>query len=140
MAKLGDFLNSINQTKVNIMDEDALTEKEYPPFVVNRTLSYFLDTIMYANEINTHHHADNKLQFDYLLNSIRSKRRFSRWLKPDENKNLDVIKEYYGYSNQKAKDALNILTDDQLSLLNERMEKGGLKNGRNNRSKKGNTP
>lgn len=140
MAKLGDFLNSINQTKVNIMDEDALTEKEYPPFVVNRTLSYFLDTIMYANEINTHHHADNKLQFDYLLNSIRSKRRFSRWLKPDENKNLDVIKEYYGYSNQKAKDALNILTEDQLSLLNERMEKGGLKNGRNNRSKKGNTP
>ena len=114
MAKLGDFLNSINQTKVNIMDEDALTEKEYPPFVVNRTLSYFLDTIMYANEINTHHHADNKLQFDYLLNSIRSKRRFSRWLKPDENKNLDVIKEYYGYSNQKAKDALNILTEDQL--------------------------
>jgi len=140
MAKLGDFLNSINQTKVNIMDEDALTEKEYPPFVVNRTLSYFLDTIMYANEINTHHHADNKLQFDYLLNSIRSKRRFSRWLKPDENKNLDVIKEYYGYSNQKAKDALNILTEDQLSLLNERMEKGGLKNGRNNRSKKGNKP
>ena len=140
MAKLGDFLNSINQTKVNIMDEDALTEKEYPPFVVNRRLSYFLDTIMYANEINTHHHADNKLQFDYLLNSIRSKRRFSRWLKPDENKNLDVIKEYYGYSNQKAKDALNILTEDQLSLLNERMEKGGLKNGRNNRSKKGNTP
>ena len=140
MAKLGDFLNSINQTKVNIMDEDALTEKEYPPFVVNRTLSYFLDTIMYANEINTHHHADNKLQFDYLLNSIRSKRRFSRWLKPDENKNLDVIKEHYGYSNQKAKDALNILTEDQLSLLNKRMEKGGLKNGRNNRSKKGNTP
>ena len=140
MAKLCEFLNSINQTKVNIMDEDALTEKEYPPFVVNRTLSYFLDTIMYANEINTHHHADNKLQFDYLLNSIRSKRRFSRWLKPDENKNLDVIKEYYGYSNQKAKDALNILTEDQLSLLNERMEKGGLKNGRNNRSKKGNTP
>ncbi len=140
MAKLGDFLNSINQTKVNIMDEDALTEKEYPPFVVNRTLSYFLDTIMYANEINTHHHADNKLQFDYLLNSIRSKRRFSRWLKPDENKNLDVIKEHYGYSNQKAKDALNILTEDQLSLLNERMEKGGLKNGRNNRSKKGNKP
>ena len=122
------------------MDEDALTEKEYPPFVVNRTLSYFLDTIMYANEINTHHHADNKLQFDYLLNSIRSKRRFSRWLKPDENKNLDVIKEYYGYSNQKAKDALNILTEDQLSLLSIRMEKGGLKNGRNNRSKKGNTP
>ena len=122
------------------MDEDALTEKEYPPFVVNRTLSYFLDTIMYANEINTHHHADNKLQFDYLLNSIRSKRRFSRWLKPDENKNLDVIKEYYGYSNQKAKDALNILTEDQLSLLSKRMEKGGLKNGRNSRSKKGNTP
>ena len=139
MAKLGDFLNSVNQTKVNIMDEDTLTEKEYPSFVVNRTLSYFLDTIMYANEINTHHHVDNKLQFDYLLNSIRSKRRFTRWLKPDENKNLDAIKDYYGYSNQKANGALNILTEDQLSLIHERMEKGGLKNDRARRSKKGNT-
>ena len=115
------------------MDEDALTEKEYPPFVVNRTLSYFLDTIMYANEINTHHHADNKLQFDYLLNSIRSKRRFSRWLKPEKNDDLDAIKEYYGYNDQKAREVLDILSEDQLSLIHKHLQKGGLKNGRSKR-------
>ena len=115
------------------MDEDALTESEYPPFVVNRTLSYFLDTVMYANEINTHSHIDNKLQFDYLLNSIRSNKRFTRWLKPDGNNDLDAIKEYYGYSNQKAKDVLDILTGDQLSLIHNRLNKGGLKNDRTRR-------
>ena len=139
VAKLGDFLTSINKSKKNIMDEDALTESEYPPFVVNRTLSYFLDTVMYANEINTHSHIDNKLQFDYLLNSIRSNKRFTRWLKPDENKDLDAIKEYYGYSNQKAKDVLNILTGDQLSSIHKRMSKGGLNNGRNRRKESNST-
>ena len=135
MAKLGDFLTSINQSKKNIMDEDALTEKEYLPFVVNRTLSYFLDTVMYANEINTHPHLDNKLQFDYLLNSIRSNRRFTRWLKPEENKDLYAIKQYYGYNDQKAKDVLNILTGDQLSLIHKRLNMGGLKNDRNRQKK-----
>ena len=103
MAKLGDFLTAINQTKKNLMDEDPMTENEYHPFVVNRTLSYFLDTVLYANEANIRNTADKKLQFDLLLNSIRSNRRFSRWLKPDEDKDIDAIKEYYGYSNQKAK-------------------------------------
>jgi len=135
MAKLGDFLKSINQSKQNIMDEDVLSEKEYPAFVVNRTLSYFLDTVMYANEINTHPHVDNKLQFDYLLNSIRSNRRFTRWLKPEENKDLDAIKQYYGYNDQKAKDVLNILTGDQLSLIHKRLNTGGLKNDRNRQKK-----
>ena len=135
MANLGDFLKAINQTKANVMDEDPLTEKEYPPFVINRTLSYFLDTIMYANEMNTRSHVDNKLQFDHLLNSIRSNKRFTRWLKPEENKDLDAIKEYYGYSNQKAKDVLALLTGEQLSLIHSRLNKGGLKNDR--RTKKG---
>ena len=135
MAKLGDFLKAINQTKKNVMDEDPLTEKEYPPFVVNRTLSYFLDTVLHANEINVHPHADNKLQFDHLLNSIRSNRRFTRWLKPEEDKDLDAIKEYYGYSNQKARDVLNILTGEQLSLIHNRLNKGGLNNDRNRREK-----
>ena len=137
MAKLGDFLKAINQTKKNVMDEDPLTEKEYPPFVVNRTLSYFLDTVLHANEINVHPHADNKLQFDHLLNSIRSNKRFTRWLKPEENKDLDAIKEYYGYSNQKAKDVLALLTGEQLSLIHSRLNKGGLKND-GARRKKGN--
>jgi hypothetical protein len=139
MANLGDFLKAINQSKKNLMDEDPMTEKEYLPFVVNRTLSYFLDTVLYANEANIRNTAEHKLQFDYLLNSIRVNRRFSRWLKPDENKDLDAIKEYYGYSNQKAKDVLNIFSGDQLSLLHEHLTKGGLKNDRKQRPKKGNS-
>ncbi|HIA12496.1 MAG TPA: DNA polymerase [Flavobacteriales bacterium] len=130
MAQLGDFLKAINQSKKNLMDEDPMTEKEYLPFVVNRTLSYFLDTVLYANEANIRNTADKKLQFDLLLNSIRSNRRFSRWLKPDENKDIDAIKEYYGYSNQRAKEVLDLLTGEQLSFIHERLSKGGLKNDR----------
>ena len=130
MAKLGDFLKSINQSKQNIMDEDVLAEKEYPAFVVNRTLSYFLDTVLYANEINMHPHLDNKLQFDYLLNSIRSNRRFTRWLKPDQDENIDAVKQYYGYSYQKARDVSDILTGEQLSLIKERLQEGGPTNDR----------
>ena len=135
MAKLGDFLKSINQSKQNIMDEDVLTEKEYPAFVVNRTLSYFLDTILYANEINTYPHLDNKLQFDYLLNSIRSNRRFTRWLKPDQDEDINAVRQYYGYSYQKARDVSGILTGEQLSLIKEHLQEGGPKNDR--RSSKG---
>jgi len=130
MAKLGDFLTAINQTKKNLMDEDSMTENEYHPFVVNRTLSYFLDTVLYANEANIRNTADKKLQFDLLLNSIRSNRRFSRWLKPDEDKDIDAIKEYYGYSNQKAKEVLGLLTGEQLSFIHKRLSKGGIKNDR----------
>ena len=136
MAKLGDFLKSINQSKENIMNEDTLSEREYPAIVVNRTLSYFLDTVLYANEINTHPHLDNKLQFDYLLNSIRSNRRFTRWLKPDEDADIEAIKIYYGYNYQKARDVAKILTGEQLSLIHKHLEKGGLKN---DRRKKGNS-
>ncbi len=130
MAKLGDFLTAINQSKKNLMDEDPMTEKEYLPFVVNRTLSYFLDTVLYANEANIRNTADKKLQFDLLLNSIRSNRRFSRWLKPEENKDIDAIKEYYGYSNQRAKEVLDLLTGEQLSFIHESLSKGGFKNDR----------
>jgi len=130
MAKLGDFLTAINQTKKNLMDEDSMTENEYHPFVVNRTLSYFLDTVLYANEANIRNTADKKLQFDLLLNSIRSNRRFSRWLKPDEDEDIDAIKEYYGYSNQKAKEVLGLLTGEQLSFIHKRLSKGGIKNDR----------
>ena len=117
------------------MENDSLTEQEYPPFVVNRTLSYFLDTVLYANEINLRSHSDSRLQFDYLLNSIRANKRFSRWLKPEENKNIDAIKEYYGYSNQKAKEVLAILSGDQLSFIHEHINKGGLKDGRQKKSR-----
>ena len=130
MAKLGDFLTAINQSKKNLMDEDPMTEKESLPFVVYRTLSYFLDTVLYANEANIRNTADKTLQFDLLLNSSRSNRRFSRWLKPDENKDIDAIKEYYGYSNQRAKEVLDLLTGEQLSFIHGRLSRGGLKNDR----------
>ena len=139
MAQLGDFLKAINQSKKNIIDEDPMTEKEYLPFVVNRTLSYFLDTVLYANEVNVQSHTDNKMQFDFLLNTIRANRRFSRWLKPEENEDIDAIKEYYGYSSQNPRDVLDIFTRSQLSLIHEHLNKGGLKNGRTKRTEKGNS-
>jgi len=130
MANLSDYLKAINTTKENIMESDPMAENEYHPFVVNRTLSYFLDTVLYANEANIRNTADKKLQFDLLLNSIRSNRRFSRWLKPDEDEDIDAIKEYYGYSNQKAKEVLGLLTGEQLSFIHKRLSKGGIKNDR----------
>ena len=130
MAKLGDFLTRINVSKHNIMEDEPLTEKEYVPFVINRTLSYFPDTVMYANELNTRSHLDNKLQFDYLLNSIRAKKRFSRWLKPEKNVDIDVIKEYYSCSYRKAHEIAQILSGDQLSLIYKCMERGGLTHGK----------
>jgi len=130
MANLSDYLKAINTTKENIMESDPMAENEYHPFVVNRTLSYFLDTVLYANEANIRNTADKKLQFDLLLNSIRSNRRFSRWLKPDEDDDIDAIKEYYGYSNQKAKEVLGLLTGEQLSFIHKRLSKGGIKKDR----------
>ena len=119
-----DYLNAINTTKKDIM-VDELAEKSYSPFMVNRGLSYFPDTILYANEMNKNHHIDHRLQFDFFINIIRKKKRFSKWAKPVEIENLDVIKEYYGYSNEKAKSVLSLLSDGQIETLKLRMYKGG---------------
>ena len=134
MAKLGDFLTSINTSKHNIMEDDPMTENEYVPFIVNRTLSYFPDTVMYANELNTRSHLDNRLQFDYLLNSIRLKKRFSRWLKPEKNADIDAIKEYYSCSYRKANEIAQILSGDQLSHIYKSMKRGGLTHGKLSKS------
>ena len=130
MAKLGDFLTAINLSKVNLLEEDSLTEKEYVPFLINRTMSYFPDTVLYANEINLRGHLDNRLQNDYLLNSIRKKKRFSRWLKPDKNDDVDAIKEYYSCSYRKANEIAQILSGDQLSHIYKSMKRGGLTHGK----------
>jgi|TARA_B110000259_G_C13999599_1_gene395759 hypothetical protein len=119
-----DYLNAINTTKKDIM-VDELAEKSYSPFMVNRGLSYFPDTILYANEMNKNHHIDHRLQFDFFINIIRKKKRFSKWAKPVEIENLDVIKEYYGYSNEKAKSVLSLFSDGQIETLKLRMYKGG---------------
>lgn len=119
-----DFLNAINQTKQNIMVDD-LTEKAYSGFMVNRGLSYFPDTVLLANEMNTRHHVDSRLQFDFLINTIRTKKRFSKWVKPDTIEAIDAIKEYYGYSNEKARQVLKVLTKNQIDELKLKVYKGG---------------
>jgi hypothetical protein len=119
-----EYLNAINATKKDLMVDD-ISEKAYSPFMVNRGLSYFPDTILYANEMNLNHHIDSRLQFDFLINIIKKKRRFSKWAKPMNIENLELIKEYYGYSNEKAKSVLSLLNDDQINELKARIYKGG---------------
>jgi len=119
-----EYLNQINHGKKDIMVDD-LAERSYNGFMVNRSLSYFIDTVMPANNMNLHHHVDSRLQFDYLINTVRKKRRFAKWAKPIELNDLEVVKEYYGYSNDKAKSALRLLDNEQLSELRNKVTKGG---------------
>jgi hypothetical protein len=123
-----DYLPAINHTKKNLMDsDDVMWEKKYPAFMVNKVLSGFSDTIMLTNEMNRNHFLDRDMQFQFLLNSIRSKKRFTPFLKASKIKDIECVKEYYGYSNEKAKTALDILTKEQLKLIKERLYKGGIK-------------
>lgn len=120
------FLNEINGTKNDIMVDD-IAEKQYVPYMVNRTLSYFQDTVLIANELNKYHHLDNKLQFHFLINIVRKRKRFTKWFKPQIESDLDVVKEYYGYNTKKAQQALTLLTPDQLKQLKYKVRKGGRK-------------
>jgi hypothetical protein len=123
-----DFVNAINFTKKDLLtdtENDELAEKSYVPFVVNRSLSYFPDTILYANEMNMNHHLDNKLQFHYLINSIRPKKRFSKWAKRQDSDDLEVVKQYFGYNNTKAEQALSLLSPDQINIIKKRLNTGG---------------
>lgn len=121
-----DYLNAINDTKIDIMVDDV-AEKQYNAFMVNRGLSYFVDTVLIANEMNRNHHLDNRLQFAFCINSIRKRKRFSKWNKPQEVESLEVVKEYYGYSNEKAKSALSILSQSQIELIKQKLYTGGLR-------------
>ena len=128
--ELKDYLNAINHKKENLMDtDDEMWEKKYPPFIINKCLAPFPDTIMLVNEMNLHNHLDKKLQFDFLLNSLRTRKRFTPWLKASKSKNLEYVKEYYGYSNEKAKSALKLLNDEQIKAIKDSLNKGG-KNGK----------
>ena len=130
MYELKDYLKAVNQTKEHLLDsEDQEWERKYPPFIVNKCVAPFPDTVMLVNEINQLPHVDKKLQFDFLLNSLRPRKRFTPWLKAKKLDNLEYVKEYYGYSNEKAKTALDILTDEQISDIKRKLYKGG-KNGR----------
>jgi hypothetical protein len=125
--ELKDWLNSINQTKNNIMDEDPLSKKDYAPYIINRCLSGFIDCVMYANEINMNHSLDKKLQYDFLINTIRIKKRFSPWIKKEKIKDIECVKTYYNYSNEKAEQTLKILTEDQLNYIKQKLDTGGTK-------------
>ena len=125
--ELKEWLNSINVTKKNLIDEDPDLEKEYVPYIINRCFSGHVDSVIFANELNKYPNLSKKLQYDFLLNSLRKKKRFSPWLRKDQIKNLDLIKQYYGYSNEKAKQVLNILTKEHLSFIRDRLEIGGKK-------------
>ena len=128
--ELKDYLNAINHEKTNLLDtDDEMWEKKYPPFIVNKCLAPFPDTIFLVNEMNKHHHLDKKLQFDFLLNSLRTRKRYTPWLKASKQKNLEYVKEYYGYNNEKAKSALKILNDDQIKTIKDSLNKGG-RNGK----------
>jgi|TARA_B110000858_G_C17662973_1_gene408182 hypothetical protein len=118
------FLNEINTGKKDIMVDD-IAEGQYVPFVVNRTLSYFKECVLIANEMNIHHHIDHKLQFGFLINITRKRKRFTKWSKPEVDSDLSVVKEYYGYSNTDASQALSLLSPDQIKTLKDKVNKGG---------------
>ena len=124
------FVNEINYGKKNLMvdqngDHSDLLESVYNPFLTNRSLSYFNDTVIHANEMNKNHHIDSRLQNDYFINTIRKRKRFSKWIKPTELDNLDAVKVYYNYSNEKARQVLTLLSNEQLTELKQRVYKGG---------------
>ena len=128
MYELKEYLNSINLSKKNLMDgDDPLYEKNYPSFIINKCLAPFNNTIMLVNEMNYHNHLDNKLQYDFLLNSLKREKRFASWMKASKVKNLEYVKEYFGYNNQKARAALDILTDEQIATIKDKLNKGGKK-------------
>ena len=121
-----DFINAINFTKKDLLAEDPMAKKDYVPFIINRGLGYFPDTVLYANEMNRNSSISVDWQFSFLLNSISKKKRFSKWHKKDaETESLRLVKEYFGYSDSKAIDALSILTEDQLVMIKEKLYKGG---------------
>jgi hypothetical protein len=120
-----DYINAINFTKQNLF-EDPQAHKDYNAWIVNKGLSYFPDTLLYANEMNRHYGIPKNWQFSFLLNSITKKKRFSKWSKKDTiSDSLRLVKEYYGYSNEKAKQALSVLSEEQLAMIEQKLYKGG---------------
>ena len=121
--ELKHWLNSINFNKENLLEEDPTLK--YPAFVVNKCLSGSLDSVLFANEMNKSHHLDSKLQYDFYLNSLRKKKRFAPWLKKGKTEDLDAVKKYYRYSNEKAEQAMRILTKEQIKYIKQKLNTGG---------------
>ena len=123
--ELKDYLNSINVTKKNLLEEDPDALKKYPAFIINKCLSSHLDAVLFANEMNKYHSLDKDMQYTFYINTLRKRKRFSPWIKKDKIENIDLVKKYYGYSNEKAFQALKILSKEQISFIKDRLETGG---------------
>ena len=128
------FLKSINTTKENVLLEDSngKIEEAYNPFIINKSLSHFPDTIMQANTMNQYFELDKKLQYDFLLNSIRKKKRFTRWIKSNIEENVEIVKQYYKVGNEKAVEILSLLNDEQISTIKSELSEGGISGRRSN--------
>ena len=127
MTQLKDWLNSINFTKENLIEEDPSVKKDYSPYIINRCLSGNLDCILFVNEMNKYSFLDKDMQYSFYLNTLRKRKRFSPWLRKDKVTDLEIIKQYYGYSNEKASQALKILTREQINFIKQRLDIGGTK-------------
>ena len=125
--ELKDWLNSINLNKKNLINEDPDCRKEYPPFIINKCLAGHIDTVLYANEMNMSHHIDKDMQYEFFLNTLRKRKRFSPWIKKDKDSDLEYVKRYYGYSNEKAAQVMKLLSNEQLDFIKQRLETGGKK-------------
>ncbi|MCP3684744.1 MAG: DNA polymerase [bacterium] len=125
--ELKDWLNSINFTKENLIKDEPSLVKDYPPYIINRCLSGHMDCIMFANEMNKYSFLDKDMQYEFYLNILRKRKRFSPWLRKDKISDLEIVKRYYGYSNEKASQALKILSNEQLNFIKQRLETGGKK-------------
>ena len=126
---LKDYLNSINLNKNNLMDEDSdpAWKSKYPAYVINKCMSHHMDTVMYANEMNQYSFLDSKMQYDFYIHIVRPRRRFSPWGKKQKIDDLDLVKRYYGYSTDKAIQALRILSPNQIDYIKDKLNKGGKK-------------
>jgi len=125
--ELKDWLNSINFTKKNLIQEDPSVKKEYPPFIINRCLSGHLDCVLFANEMNKYHFLDKDMQYEFYINILRKRKRFSPWIRKDKVSDIECVKSYYGYSNEKASQGLKILSPEQIKFIKDKLDIGGKK-------------
>ena len=123
-----DFVNSIHYDKKDLIVDDW-SERQYNPFIINKSLSFGADTVIQANEMNSRPHLDKKLQFDFLRNIVPAKKRFNKWVKKEKLEAIDIVKQYYGYNTIKAQEAASILSQKQIDLIKQKLKKGGLKDG-----------
>jgi len=125
--ELKDWLNSINFNKEDLTEDDENIIKSYPPFIINKCLSGHLDSVLFANEMNRYHFLDKDMQYKFYLNILRKRKRFSPWIRKDKDSDLDIVKSYYGYSNEKARQVMKILSTEQINYMKQRLDIGGKK-------------